>query len=199
MNEKNLDQLIASLKTEAIDQAEKESGRILEEVNLQAEKIIKAAREERDAIISDAKNEAKAIVSKGESALRQAGRDFRISVRNELLKIFQTVLEKETRKEFTPDLIKTAIVRTIENIGDDVELRFPNELLSEMAEYIHDRLNKSEILVSTIEDNTILNGFSIKKIKQGWSYNITPENVAEALGNHLTNKWINILKNETDV
>ena len=196
MSEKTLDQLIASLKTEAIDTAEKESDRILEAANLRAQEIVKLAEEKRDTILSDAENEAKAILSKGESALRQAGRDFSISVRNELLKIFQVVLEKETRKKFTPDLIKTAIVKTIENIGSDVELKLPKELSSELAEYIHSRLKESKKHVSLIEDNTILNGFSITKKDDGWSYSISPEEVAEALGNHLTNNWIKILKNE---
>jgi vacuolar-type H+-ATPase subunit H len=196
MSEKTLDQLIASLKTEAIDAAEKESERILEAANLQAEKILKTAEEERDTIISDAENKAQAILSKGESALRQAGRDFSISVRNELLKVFQAVLEKETRNEFTPDLIKTAIISVIENIGSDVELKFSKEFSSEMADYIHTRLKTSEKLVSTMEDSTLLNGFSVTKKDQGWSYTISPEEVAEALGNHLTNNWVKILKNE---
>jgi hypothetical protein len=77
-----------------------------------------------------------------------------------------------------------------------VELRFSSEFSSELADYIHTRLKTSEKLISIIEDNALLNGFSITKKKQGWSYTISPEEVAEALGSHLTSNWIKILKNE---
>lgn len=196
MSEKALDQLIASLKTEAIDVAEKESERILKAAKKQAQDIMDAAKEKRETILSNAESEAEAILSKGKNALRQAGRDYNISVRNEILKVFKVVLEKETRKAFTPDLMKTAIIKTIENIGSDVELKFSKDFSNELADYIHSRLKASEIHVSLIEDNTILNGLSITKKDQGWSYDISPEEIAEAIGSHLTHNWINILKNE---
>jgi V/A-type H+/Na+-transporting ATPase subunit E len=199
MSDKNLEQLIVSLKTEAIDAAEKKSESILEGANLRASKILQAAKAERDAIISNAEQEAQAILHNGRSALKQAGRDFVISVRNELLEIFQTVLEQETRQVFTPDLIKTVIISIIENIGSDVELKFSKEISSEMADYIHNRLKTAEKSVSIIEDNTLLSGFSITKKSQGWSYTISPEQIAEALGNHLNDNWIKILKNEASV
>lgn len=196
MSEKTLDQLILSLKTEGIDAAEKEAKRILDAANVSADKILKDAEEKRDQIITEAEKEARTILSKGESALRQAGRDYSISVRNDMLKIFRAVLAEETRTEFTPDLIKSAIIKTIDNIGSDVELKFSKYFLTEMGDFIHDRVKSSGNLLTIIEDNDLLNGFSITKIDQGWTYTITPEEVAEALGNHLTNNWIQILKNE---
>jgi vacuolar-type H+-ATPase subunit H len=198
MSEKTLEQLIISLKNEAIGAAEKESEIILETAKQQAEQILNTAMQKRDLIISDAENEAQAILSKGESALRQAGRDFSISVRNELLKVFQAVLEEETRTQFNPDLIKTAILTTIDNIGSDVELKFSKDLLSEMGDFIHAQLKASEKLVSSMEDNELLSTFSITKIDQGWSYTISPEDVADALGSHLKHNWIKILKVEAE-
>ena len=47
MSEKTLDQLIASLKTEAIEVAEKESQKILDEANSKAKKILEASEEKR--------------------------------------------------------------------------------------------------------------------------------------------------------
>ena len=196
MSDKTLDQLIATLKTEAIETAEKESEKILEKANQQAQQIVKAAEEKSSTIISDAEREAKAIVNKGESALRQAGRDYSISVRNELLKVLQAVLEEETQKEFKPDLVKNAIMQVIGNIDSGVELKLSKEFTAELSDYIHAQLRSSEKIVSIFEDNTLLNGFSIAKKNQGWSYTITPEDVAESLKNHLTSNWINILKNE---
>ena len=194
MSENILYHLIKSLKTEAIEVAEKEAEKILTKAKEQAQQIVQAAEEKRDILLAEAEQEAQSIRSKGEAALQQAGRDYSISVRNELLHTFQSILEAETRKEFTPDLLKTAIVKVIEDIGGDVELKLSPEFSEELADYIHDRLKSSEKLVSIAKDNTILNGFSIAKKDLGWSYTVSPEEVAEALNKHLNKRWVNILK-----
>ena len=196
MSEKSLDQLITSLKTEAIDAAEKESEKILADAKRQARQIVQAAEEKKAAMITNAEQKAQSILEKGEAALRQAGRDYSISVRNELLHIFQAVLEAETRKEFTPDLMKNAIVQVIEQIGGDVELTLSAETAKELADYVHDHLKSSEKVTSIIEDNSVLNGFIITKKNEGWSYTISPEEITESLKKHLNKNWLNILKKD---
>lgn len=197
MSDKTLNQLIASLKSEGIASAEKESKKILEKAQLQARQIVQVAEEKRDTMLAEAEQEAQAVRSKGEVALRQAGRDYSISVRNELLNMFRAVLEAEIRQEFTPDLLKSAIVKVIENIGSEVELKLSPEFSKELAEYIHDRLKSSDKLVSIVEDNSVLNGFSIAQKDQGWSYAISAEEVAAALQNYLNQNWVKIFKKET--
>lgn len=192
-----MDQLIASLKTEGIDAAKKEAEKILANALEQAEKIVIEAEKKREQLLVEARQEADAIINKGENALRQAGRDYSISVRNELLYIFHTVLEAETRKAFTPDLMKSAILKVIENIGSEVELRLAPDISKELAEHVHDRLQSSDKTVTMIEDNSVLNGFSVVQKDQGWHYDITPEEVAEVLYQHLTGNWIDIFKSET--
>ncbi|MBK7409931.1 MAG: hypothetical protein IPJ40_18925 [Saprospirales bacterium] len=98
MSDKTLDKLISSLKSEAIDAAERESNKILEEARSQAQKILKGAEEKRAQMLMDAEKELQATMSNGESALRQAARDLNIDVRNHLLKLFELVLEKEIRR-----------------------------------------------------------------------------------------------------
>lgn len=199
MSDKNLGQLIATLKAEAIEAAEKAAEKILTDAKEQSEKIIIGAEKKREEMLTEAKQEADAIKSKGEAALRQAGRDYSISVRNELLHIFQSVLEAETRKEFSPDLMKNAIVKVIENIGGNVELKLSPENAKELADYIHDRLKSSKKTASIIGDNSVLNGFTITKKEEGWSYNISPEEVTEGLKKHLNKNWLNILKKEVQI
>lgn len=196
MSDKSLDQLISSLKSEAIEAAERESNKILEEARSQSRKILKAAEEQRDRMLTDAGNEAQATIRKGESALRQAARDLHIAVRNNLLKLLGAVLEKEIHAEFTPDLVKSAILKVMENIGGEVELKLPETFEQELADYIRRRLQQSEDLVSITRDDSILAGFSITKTNEGWSYDISPEEIAGLLEPYLIGKWVDILKNE---
>lgn len=194
MREKSLEQLISSLKTEAIEAAEKESEKILADAKRQAQQIVQTAEEKKANMLAAAERDAAALLQKGEAALRQAGRDYSITVQNELLKIFHAVFEAETRKEFTPDLMKNAIIKVLENIGGDVEIKFSPEHAKELTDYIHARIKSSEKTVSIVEDNSVLQGFIISKKNQRWSYTISPEEVAEALNKHLNKNWIDILK-----
>ena len=181
MSDKTLNQLIALLKTEAIDAAEQEKKRILEDAEQQAREIVQTAEAKRDDMISKAEREVQSTIKKGEAALRKAGRDYSISVRNELLNIFSAVLETEIKREFTPDLLKTAIIKVVENIGSDVELKLSKAFSEELADYIHKHLISGETLVSLVEDNSVLQGFTITNNQQGWSYTISTEEVTEAL------------------
>ncbi len=195
MSETTLDQLIASLKSEAIDAAEQEAGKILAEARREARQLVQEAEKKRAAILSEAEREAQDIRSKGEDALRQAGRDYVISVRNELLGLFQAALEAETRRAFTPDLMKTAILRVIDQVGEEVQLKLPGELSEELAGYIQSRLSSSAPHVAIVEDNSVLSGFAIARTSEGWSYTISPEAVAEALNRRLARHWMDMLQN----
>ena len=140
--------------------------------------------------------EAAAIREKGEAALRQAGRDYSIVVRNELVSLLQKVLKAETQKAFSPDLMKETIGRLIEQVGSGVELRLPEEQLQEVADYIHHRLSASEAAVTTVADSSILSGFQLRQQEEGWTYTVSAEAVAEALQKHLNKKWLKIFVNE---
>ena len=196
MSDKTLDQLIASLKSEGIASAEQESRKILAEAERQARQIVQVAEEKRETLLAEAEQAARDITRKGEAALQRASRDYRISVRNELLQMFQAVLESETRQEFTPDLMKTAIEKVIENIGSDVEIRLSPEFSQELAAYVHARFNASESGVAVVEESSVLSGFSIAKKEQGWSYTISPEEVGAALQSYLSPNWVKIINQE---
>ncbi|MBK7409932.1 MAG: hypothetical protein IPJ40_18930 [Saprospirales bacterium] len=87
-------------------------------------------------------------------------------------------------------------MKVIENIGSNVGLKLPGAFEQELADYIHQRLQASDDLVSITRDDSILSGFSITKTDQGWSYRISPEEIAELLQPHLIGKWVDILKKE---
>ena len=61
MSEKSLDQLIASLKTEAIEAAETEAEKILADAKQQAEQMLQAAADQKATLLANAEAEAAAI------------------------------------------------------------------------------------------------------------------------------------------
>lgn len=193
MSDKTLDKLIAQLKSEAIDTAEKASQKIVEDAKVKAQTIVKNAEDERSQILSEAQKEAQDTISKGESALKQAARDLNVTVKNDLLKLFNAVFENEVEKSFSPDLIKTAVLKVIDTIGSDVEIKLPDTMKQELVDAIRKQLQTSDNSITILKDENLLNGLSITKTDQGWSYQITPEEVTGLLTGNLSEKWVNIL------
>lgn len=197
MSDKTLDKLIAKLKTEAIDAAEKEANSIVEKAKSKADSILNDARAKSDELIETAEKETKATNIKAEGALKQAARDLTVTLRNDLLNLLGNVLEKEVETTFTADVIETAVLKVIENVGSGVALKLPEDLETKITNQIKKRLQASSDITSITNDNSLVNTFSITKIEEGWSYDISPKEVANLLNTHLSPKWLHILKTDS--
>ncbi len=198
MSEKTLNNLIATLKTEAIEVAEKEADVIVKAAHEEAQRILSDAQEIQQHTLLAAENDAQVILGKGESALRQAKRDVIVYLQNDLIQLLKSVLERDVKANFTPEILKSAVVKVIENIGGDVELKLSTDLQEGLADYVQQRLQDSDNLVDISVDSNLSKNLGITKKDQGWSYDISPETVTELLGSHLSKKWIKILKKETE-
>ncbi|MCW5518254.1 hypothetical protein J1N09_00285 [Aureitalea sp. L0-47] len=197
MSEKTLDRLIATLKSEAIEAADNKTREILENARVQSQKIIEEAEAKRDEMLQSAELEAEATREKGKAALQQAARDLSISVRNDLLKLLKSVLEREVKDGVTSETIVNAILKIVENVGGEATVELPENMQKELADKIQQRLSTSENLVSIITEKNLIEGFKISNKDRGWSYEITPEEVTELLFANLSPKWIELIKNES--
>lgn len=196
MSDNNLDQLIASLKTEGIEAAEKAAKKIIDAAEMKAKEIQRDAEKQREQIITGAQQEAEAIVAKGKIVLQQAARDLTLSVQHNLMQVFQSTLEKEVRKGFSPDLIQSVINSVTANIGNDVEINLPKETLMELTDYIHDKVQKNGDEITFNADESLGDTIRISKSQEGWSYHLSPETIATALHPFLTRNWLELLKVE---
>ncbi len=198
MSEKSLDKLIATLKYEAVEAADKEANRILESAQKQAHKIIEEAEAKKAALLNSAQKEAQVTLNNGDAALQQAARDLTVSVRNDLLKLLKVVLRQEVENSFTPELMEEAILKVIENVGGGIALQLPGSMEEKLAENIQKRLQSSNHFNGIIQDSNLLQGFVVTKTAQGWSYEITPEEVADLLNRHLSPRWGAMLKKASE-
>ena len=180
MSEKSLQQLIESIKNEGIAAADKASAEILAKARQEAEDMIRSAEAKREDILTNARKEAQDIIEKGEAAFTQAGRDYSIAVRNDILKIFHTVLGKQVEKALSPDLVGQAIIEVVKNIGQPVEVKLSPELAKDIADQIHGQLSADQV-TGIMADEGLLHGFAITQKDEGWSYTISAEDVASAL------------------
>lgn len=195
MSEKSLDQLIETIKSEAIEAAETKAKEIIDKAHKKAESIIHKAEEQKKMLIKGGAEEADATRAKGQKALQQAARDLSITLQNDIKSLLDAVLHKEVDSAFSPELMQAAVLKVVEQVGGNSEVQLPENMLQDVAAYIHKQLKDSKTLPKISADAALVNGFSIAKKDEGWSYDITPKEVADVLNVHLSSKWVELLKN----
>ncbi|NND04842.1 MAG: hypothetical protein HKN87_00560 [Saprospiraceae bacterium] len=196
MSEKTLDNLINRLKTEAIEKAEQEAGKVVDDARREADTLIRDAEAQKGKILDEARIEAEAIVRKGVRALQQASRDVCISVQNDLLTILGHVLSEEINRTFTTELIRSTVVQVVENVGRPSKINLPTSVMEELGDFIRQRLQQTDEMLTVSRDERLLKGFTIARTDLGWKYEISPEEVSDLLFAHLTPTWTNVLKKD---
>jgi V/A-type H+-transporting ATPase subunit E len=192
MSEYSLDGLIAKVKSEAIERAEKEAQEIIDDAKAQAAKILEKANAEKEQRISEAEEQANAIRYKADIALNQAAREVSIATKNDLLALFKAVLQAEVQAAYDPDLYKTLVLHIVDSVGDNSAITLPGHLEEQVVKEIHKKVANSEKSVKILQSNQLLNGLKVTKTDEGWSYNITAEEVTELLNQQLSKKWMDI-------
>lgn len=196
MSDKNLENLIETIKQEAIEAADKKVAVILEKAKKQAAEIIKSAETKKATLIDEAAKTAEATINKGNNALKQAARDLSITLHNDMKRLFREVLEQEVDASFTPETIKTAVLKVLEHVGTNVEVQLPETSKNDIASHIHKQLQQSKDVTKISANTALLKGFKITNKEEGWSYQASPEEVTELLHSQLNNQWKEILSSK---
>ena len=196
MSEKNLESLIETIKHEAIEAADKRAAEIIDQAKKEATGIIKSAETKKASLIEEGEKTAEATINKGENALKQAARDLTITVHNDIKQLFHNVLVHEVDSSFTPETIKTAVLKILEQVGTNSEVQLPDDLKNEVVSYIHKQLQQSKDVTKISTNTALVKGFKIASKDEGWSYQITPEDVTELLNSQLSNQWKEILSSK---
>lgn len=193
MSENSLDGLIAKVKSEAIDKAEQEAQEIINNAKEKAQRLIKTAEDEKETIINNAQQEADEVVTKGEVALKQAARDVKIAVKNDLLQLYDAVFQANIASSFSPDLYADVVKQVIDKIGEDTKIALPEELSDNVVESIRKQVAEAKVSSEIIKDQRLGSGLSLSKTDEGWTYDISPEAISELMSQHLSQRWLDIL------
>lgn len=190
-NEVKLENLIAKIKKDGIEQAKAQAQQILDEAHVQAKAIIESANKESAALLARAKQEAKKLNDNTEAALRQAGRDLVLSLRQELTKIadaaFKAKLDGQLDTAFLKELIIKLVASWPQKQGTSFEVLLSKQdaqkLQGLQACLLQQEAAKTiEIKVS----KNISHGFLIGLKGQDVYYDFSDEAILEALKVFLT-------------
>ncbi len=159
--------LLEKIQKEGIQRATEESLKVINEAKGKSAEILAKARQDAGLIIEKAKEEAVKMQDSTDSALRQAGRDFLISLRSEISSLLKGIVRGETSQALAPQEMAQMINLLIKEYAkgdspDKIEVLFSKEDLEKMKGFFLGRLSdriKGGIVMKSCDD--IASGFII--------------------------------------
>lgn len=120
--EQQIQDLIASIKKDGIEEAEKQSKKIIEDAKAQAASIIKKAESDRDELIALAKKDIELERSSSEAAIKQAARDVSLSLKKSIEKEFSNILNSALEESLHGEVLVKVLEGVIKAEGQNKDV-----------------------------------------------------------------------------
>lgn len=188
--ETNLDDLIARIQREGVQEAEIKAAQVIETARQEAESLKEKARREAAIITADAEEEIKRREAKFKQQMTLAGRDIILTVKREISTIFEHLLRQECQSCLTGKPLEALLVKLIENWrqnrDNDIEVLLNEQEKAKLSAGLlaaFQELAQNGIEVKGHPD--IEAGFRIS-LKEGHCYyDFTDQAIAETLAQYL--------------
>ena len=140
--EQQIQDLVASIKKEGIEEAKKQSAEILASAKAEAEEIIKKAKAEGDKIIQDAKNSAKLEAESAKAQIVQAGRDVTLSLKQSVEALVNKILVDDCKKAMDASLLAQLITQAVNADLNGVTAEIPEGLKDDVVKALSSEVAK---------------------------------------------------------
>ncbi|MDR4503407.1 MAG: hypothetical protein MRK01_01270 [Candidatus Scalindua sp.] len=192
----NLHDIIQKIKSEGIQEAEKESEDIIKEAKITASNILNEAWHKATEISEKAEEETKRKERMSKTALEQAARDIILSIRRSLAVVFDSLMKREFQSVMTGKTLEAVLIKIIEGWNRDKS----GDLNLEFFLRESDRDMLLEGFLSRLQDE-IKSGIELKvhpNIERGFrvgvkgshvTYDFTDEGIADVLSEYLNPRF----------
>jgi V/A-type H+-transporting ATPase subunit E len=192
--------LIDKIKKDGVSAAETQAQEIIASAEKKAQNIVADAEEKAAGILKTAKAETGRMEKSSVDAVKQAGRNLLLAFRDSVNAQLAAIVNAETAKSYSPDLLKTLIPETVKawasknEAGDIAVLLSPKDLSvleSGFRAALKAELSKGLELKS---DDALAGGFHIG-IRDGTAYyDFSAESVAALFAAYLNPRVAAIMK-----
>lgn len=192
-----LENLIEKLRIEGVEEARKEADRTLEKAKAEAKKILSDAEKKAEQITAEAEKQAAAFQQNAERAIRQAGRDAELKVKEELTALFDSVFKRETAEVLDKDFLPKLILKVVEQWQGKTgfEVKVAKKDLDGLEEMLVSALKKDMGKGITVEaGRQVENGFHIGIKGKDVYYDFSGESIASLLKSFLNKRLNEILE-----
>ena len=192
--------LLDKIKEEGFREAEKISQKIIAEAEAKAEMIIREAEKKAAHSITNAQEEGRKIQEAFEVATIQGGRNVILSLHDEIIRLFDHILDRKVVASLRPDLMRDMIMKITENweIQDktrDIEVLVSEKDARDLEDLLYNSLQsefKKGIAIKPVE--TIRSGFRIGEKDGHMHYDFTPEGIVEVIRETLNPRFARFLE-----
>jgi len=111
--ELQIQDLVASIKRDGIEEAEKKAAEIISEADRKAEEIIASAKKEAGKLVDEAKKDIDVRDQSARASLQQAARDVQLSLKKALQEQLDRLLEKQIAQAFDSKALVDLIAKVV--------------------------------------------------------------------------------------
>ncbi len=196
--EMDLKSIIDKIKTEGVSEAEQKAADITAQAENKADSIIKEADQKKEKILKKAEQDAGNLKKNAEEAVKQASRDVLLSLREQIIGLFDRVVKQEVAREMPPAALKEMIIAVSEKFKKegllDIEILLSEKDKKDLENTLLSALKKEMKKGVTIKTSpSIEHGFLIGEKGKSSYYDFTDDAIAEAFTAHLNPKIVEIL------
>ncbi|MFH1767697.1 MAG: hypothetical protein ABH858_00865 [Candidatus Omnitrophota bacterium] len=197
--EVKLDTLIDKIKQDGVVEAKKQSEAIIKQARDEAESLVKKAKEEAGKIRDNAGKEAERFQKNGEAALKQAGRDLILSLKDKVRVIFEVLLREKIGEQLDGQFLNEVILKIIDNWSPQsgisweilINPRDEKNLRELISGGIAEKIAKGiEIKISPAVEKGLRLGVKDKNLY----YEFSDESIAQSLAEFLSPRIGDLLK-----
>lgn len=195
-----LQELIDKIKKDGVSSAESAAAQITADAEKKAASIVEDAQKKSDDMIKNAKSEIARLEKASEDAVQQACRNMLISFRDSLVAELDGIVQSETAKSYSPDLMKSLIPETVKAWCKNADASELSVILSEKdLKSLEGELKaalKAEIEkgLEIKPDSTLYAGFRIGVNNGAAFYDYSAESVADLFSAYLNPRVAALMK-----
>ena len=194
-----LKNLIEKIKKDGIDQADKDAKKIIEDARAEAGKMIEDAQKRGSGIVAEGERQVEQLKRSAEAAMRQAARDVLLSLREQMIGLFDRIINAQVSKDLDTELLKRLIIKAVENCSGDSIAQL-EVLVNEQDKKMLEESLLAELGKKAKEQVVIKASAGVKKgfrigYKESSSYfDFTDEAIAQMFMRRLNPRIVEILK-----
>lgn len=199
--EAQLKSLIDKIKNDGVAEAEKKANIIITQTEAKAEKIINDAKTEAINIVEKAKAEAKKTEDASIKAIEQAGRNLIVSLKQSIIGLFRSILERKIRNSLSPSTLSEILLRIVANWNPDsgnsqkLQLLMSKEDTEQLTDSMLSDIKKEAKNGIILKPAASVDaGFQIGEKEGNMYYDFTERGLTEILVQYLNPGLADILK-----
>lgn len=188
-----LQELIDKIKSEGLKEAEEQAAQIKQRAEEEARQIVNQAKKEAAAITTDAASKNTQLENATKEAIKQAARDMVLSLKGEIIELFDRLLRREIKKALPADVLKNSLLFLIKSWGREktggVEFLLPEKDAKLVEEYLLTQLSEDFKKGVTIKPEPKLEaGFKVVEKDGSAFYDFSQEGIRAYLMEYLNPK-----------